>query len=33
VFVLLLLYRMRRGEVLGFRWQDIDTATEVIRFQ
>jgi integrase len=23
-FVLLLLYGMRRGEVLGLRWQDID---------
>jgi len=30
-FVLLLLYGMRRGEVLGLRWQDIDSDTEVIR--
>lgn len=29
-FALLLVYGMRRGEVLGLRWQDIETATEVI---
>jgi integrase len=30
VFVLLLLYGMRRGEVLGLRWQDIDFEAQVI---
>ena len=30
-FVLLLLYGMRRGEVLGLRWEDVDTDTGVIR--
>jgi integrase len=30
-FVLLLLYGMRRGEVLGLRWQDIDTDAGLIR--
>lgn len=30
-FVLLLLYGMRRGEVLGLRWQDIDAAAGIIR--
>jgi integrase len=29
-FVLLLLYGMRRGEVLGLRWQDIDFDNKVI---
>jgi integrase len=29
-FVLLLLYGMRRGEVLGLRWQDIDLEAQVI---
>lgn len=29
-FVLLLLYGMRRGEVLGLRWQDADFGTETI---
>lgn len=29
-FVLLLLYGMRRGEVLGLRWQDIDFHNEII---
>jgi integrase len=30
-FVLLLLYGMRRGEVLGLRWQDIDFDSKVVR--
>jgi integrase len=30
-FVLLLIYGMRRGEVLGLRWQDIDFEAQVIR--
>ncbi len=30
-FVLLLLYGMRRGEVLGLRWADIDTDAGLIR--
>jgi integrase len=30
-FVLLLLYGMRRGEVLGLRWQDIDADAAMIR--
>jgi integrase len=30
-FVLLVLYGMRRGEVLGLRWQDIDVDAELIR--
>jgi integrase len=30
-FVLLALYGMRRGEVLGLRWDDIDTGAELIR--
>lgn len=29
-FVLLLLYGMRRGEVLGLRWQDIDLDNQII---
>jgi integrase len=29
-FVLLLLYGMRRGEVLGLRWQDIDLGNQMI---
>jgi integrase len=29
-FVLLLLYGMRRGEVLGLRWQDVDFDTKLI---
>src|SRR5215470_19996779 len=29
-FVLLLLYGMRRGEVLGLRWQDIDFEGQII---
>jgi integrase len=29
-FVLLLLYGLRRGEVLGLRWQDIDSSTGTI---
>jgi len=31
VFVLLLAYGMRRGEVLGLRWVDVDLETGVIR--
>ncbi|HEX6854670.1 MAG TPA: hypothetical protein VF204_05190 [Streptosporangiaceae bacterium] len=30
-FVLLTLYGMRRGEVLGLRWDDIDTGARLIR--
>jgi integrase len=30
-FVLLLLYGMRRGEVLGLRWQDVDLDVGVFR--
>ncbi|HET7018043.1 MAG TPA: site-specific integrase, partial [Streptosporangiaceae bacterium] len=30
-FVLLVLYGMRRGEVLGLRWQDIDSDAKLIR--
>jgi integrase len=30
-FVLLLLYGMRRGEVLGLRWQDVDLDASVFR--
>jgi integrase len=30
-FILLLLYGMRRGEVLGLRWQDIDDDAAMIR--
>src|SRR5215469_15969089 len=29
-FVLLLLYGLRRGEVLGLRWQDIDFEAQII---
>jgi integrase len=29
-FVLLLLYGMRRGEVLGLRWQDVDLGSQMI---
>jgi integrase len=29
--VLLVLYGLRRGEVLGLRWQDIDTTAAVVR--
>jgi integrase len=32
-FVLLLLYGMRRGEVLGLRWQDIDFEAQVIHIR
>jgi integrase len=32
-FVLLLLYGMRRGEVLGLRWSDIDAGTIRVREQ
>jgi len=32
-FVLLVLYGMRRGEVLGLRWQDIDFETKLIRIR
>ena len=32
-FVLLLLYGMRRGEVLGLRWQDIDDGSAIIRIR
>ena len=32
-FVLLLLYGMRRGEVLGLRWQDIDPASQMIHIR
>jgi integrase len=32
-FVLLLLYGLRRGEVLGLRWQDVDEAAGVIRIR
>jgi integrase len=30
-FVLLLLYGMRRGEVLGLRWQDVDLDAPLLR--
>jgi integrase len=33
VFVLLLLYRLRRGEVLGLRWQDLDFEAGIIRIE
>jgi integrase len=32
-FVLLLLYGMRRGEVLGLRWQDVDLASGRLRIR
>jgi integrase len=32
-FILLLLYGMRRGEVLGLRWQDIDFDTKMIHIR
>jgi integrase len=32
-FVLLLLYGMRRGEVLGLRWQDIDLGRSVLHIR
>jgi integrase len=32
-FVLLILYGLRRGEVLGLRWQDIDFETGTIRIE
>jgi integrase len=32
-FVLLVLYGMRRGEVLGLRWQDIDFDAKLIRIR
>jgi integrase len=32
-FVLLILYGLRRGEVLGLRWQDIDFGAEAIRIE
>lgn len=32
-FVLLVLYGLRRGEVLGLRWQDIDFESETIRIE
>jgi integrase len=33
VFVLLLLYGLRRGEVLGLRWQDVDFTSGTIRIE
>ena len=33
VFVLLILYGLRRGEVLGLRWQDIDFEAGAIRIE
>lgn len=33
MFVLLVLYGLRRGEVLGLRWQDIDFQAETIRIE
>jgi integrase len=33
VFVLLVLYGLRRGEVLGLRWQDIDSQAGTIRIE
>ncbi|WP_078616907.1 tyrosine-type recombinase/integrase [Streptomyces sp. 351MFTsu5.1] len=32
-FLLLMLYGLRRGEVLGLRWQDIDTAKNVLHIR
>jgi integrase len=32
-FVLLLLYGMRRGEVLGLRWQDVDFQVDELRIR
>jgi integrase len=32
-FVLLVLYGMRRGEVLGLRWQDIDAEAGLVRIR
>ncbi len=32
-FILLVLYGLRRGEVLGLRWQDVDFARQEIRIQ
>ena len=32
-FVLLLLYGMRRGEVLGLRWQDVDLDAGTLRIR
>ena len=32
-FVLLLLYGLRRGEVLGLRWQDVDISSGTIRIE
>lgn len=32
-FVLLLLYGLRRGEVLGLRWQDIDSSSSTIQIE
>jgi integrase len=32
-FVLLMLYGMRRGEVLGLRWQDVDSQANELRIR